>query len=156
MTASDWIQVAAALFTLLGVIVVFAQLRSLNRQSRLQNFSEYTKRYQEIVLRFPEDINSPRFSLHHGRKDRSEVMRLMRSYYDLCFEEWYLRDKGLIEDDFWDVWYDGIKTAVSKSAFQQAWQVMKADTNYGPKFSKFIEELLPSNGSSPLPRRARA
>jgi len=32
------------------------------------------------VLRFPEDINSPVFSLDHGRNDRDEVMHLMRSY----------------------------------------------------------------------------
>jgi len=140
---SDWIAIAAGLITLAGVIVVFLQLRSLDQQTRLQNFGEYTRRYQQIVLNFPEDINARSFSLVERKdKDYAEVMRYMRAYYDLCFEEWYLNRKGLIEDDFWNVWLDGIKTAVSKPSFQQAWEMMKADTNYGPHFSNFIQELI--------------
>jgi hypothetical protein len=141
LKASDWIAIVAGLITLAGVVVVFLQLHSLNQQTRLQNFGEYTRRYQQIVLNFPEDINARSFSLA-GRKDHAEIMRYMRAYYDLCFEEWYLHRKGLIEDDFWNVWLDGIRTSVSKPAFQQAWKVMQADTNYGPHFSGFIQQLI--------------
>ena len=147
LKASDWIAIVAGLITLAGVVVVFLQLRSLNQQTRLQNFGEYTRRYQHIVLNFPEDINSQTFLLK-GRPDYDNVMRYMRAYYDLCFEEWYMHDKELIEDDFWSVWIDGIKTAVSKPSFQQGWQVMKADTNYGPRFSKFIDELMRSESAA--------
>ncbi len=121
--------------------VVYAQLRSLNQQTKLQNFTEYTRRYQQIVLNFPEDINAGDFLLN-GRKDYDNVMRYMRTYYDLCFEEWYLHRQGLIGSDFWEIWDDGIKTALSKPAFQQAWQVMKADTNFGPVFSQFIDARI--------------
>jgi hypothetical protein len=96
ITAADWIAVSTGLVTLLGVGVVYGQLRSLNQQTRMQNFAEYTRRYQQIVLHFPENINSKDFVLD-GRKDYNEVMCYMRAYYDLCFEEWYLHREILIE-----------------------------------------------------------
>ena len=98
------------------------------------------------MLNFPEDINASNFSLAERKAksngDYPQVMRYMRADDDLCFEEWYLHRKGLIEDDFWSVWLDGIKIAVSKPSFQQAWAVMQADTNYGPHFSNFIQQLI--------------
>ena len=137
-----WIAGATALFTFLGVVVVWCQLRSLSQQTRLQNFSDYTKRYQEIVLNFPEDINSESFSFEE-RADREKTMRYMRAYFDLCFEEWYLYKSGLIGSEFWCIWEGGIKTAVSKSAFRQAWKIIKnSNTEYGHEFDKFIEAKM--------------
>ena len=50
MTTSDFIALATGAVTLVGVVLVFGQLRSLNQQSRMQTFAEYTRRYQEIAL----------------------------------------------------------------------------------------------------------
>ena len=141
MSPSDWINIVIGLVTLAGVIGVFFQLQSLNRQTRMQNFAEYTRRYKDIVLEFPEDINDKGFVLDKKRKDYDDLMRYMRAYYDLCFEEWYLHGKGDIGDDYWEIWRDGMKTAFSKTAFQQAWHIMQSDTNFGPDFGKFVGQL---------------
>ena len=141
MTTSDLIALATGAVTLVGVVLVFGQLRSLTQQTRMHIFAEYTRRYQEIVLNFPEGIHAGDFSLlHHNEYDH--IMRYMRAYYDLCFEEWYLHRDGLIESDFWKVWLESIEIALSKPAFQQAWRHMKASSNYGPEFSKFVEERI--------------
>ena len=58
-----------------GVGFVYGQLRSLNRQTRLQNFAEYTRRYQQVVLNFPEDI------LEVLRAQRAEGLRVLRSLF---------------------------------------------------------------------------
>ena len=144
MTTSNVLAVIAIVATLAGIWVVYRQLQFLNQQARMQNFAEYTRRYQQIGLNFPEDINAENFSLQ-GHKNYSRVMRYMRAYYDLCFEEWYLHREGLIESKFWTVWIEGIETALSKSAFQQAWKVMQADTNFGPDFSKFVADRINSS-----------
>jgi len=141
MGPSDWINMAIGLVTLAGVIGVFYQLQGLNRQTRMHSFAEYTRRYKDIVLKFPEDINDKDFVLDKERKDYDDVMRYMRAYYDLCFEEWYLHGKGDIGDDYWEIWRGGMKTAFSKPAFQQAWQIMQSDTNFGCKFSDFVEKV---------------
>ena len=143
MTASDLIALATGAVTLVGVVLVFGQLRSLNQQTRMQTFAEYTRRYQEIVLNFPEDIHAGTFSLADCN-DYDKIMRHMRAYYDLCFEEWYLHGDGLIESDFWKVWLEGMETALSKPAFKQAWRQMQPSSNYGAEFSKFIERRISS------------
>lgn len=163
MDSSDWINAGTAAITLGGLIAVFFQLRGLNRQTqlqsssleslnqqtRLQSFAEYTRRYAEIVLKFPEDIDDGSFVLNKERKDYDDVMRYMRAYYDLCFEEWYLHGKGDIGDDYWDIWRTGMKTAFSKPAFQQAWFIMQSYTNFGSDFRKFVAELTEEPRSEP-------
>ena len=49
----------AAIVAIGGLIY---QSRSTRKQVKLQNFIEYTKRYQEIILNFPENINEKNFS----------------------------------------------------------------------------------------------
>jgi hypothetical protein len=92
----DWI---SAIATVIGVVGVLWQLNLLQKQLRLQNYVEYTKRYQAIILNFPETINAPSFSFEHSQRKISgastelsshydNTMRHMRAYFDLCFEEW--------------------------------------------------------------------
>ena len=82
-------------------------------------FPDYTKRYQEIILDFPENVNRPDFELANV-PDRDKTMRYMRAYFDLCFEEFYLNKEGLIDSKIWQVWRSGITFAFSKAAFGQA------------------------------------
>ncbi len=93
MKVSDWI----ALFTLLvaaaGVIVVLVQTRKLSQQLLLGHFSQYTKRYQEIIVGCEEDIYDANFG--PSRPGFAKAMRHMRAYIDLFREEWYLHQRGL-------------------------------------------------------------
>jgi hypothetical protein len=89
LSTSECIALGGLAVAVLGVIVGWWQLAKLNQQLTLQHFADYTKRYQEIILRFPEDINETAFKLE-GREDYSTIMRAMRTYFDLSFEEWYL------------------------------------------------------------------
>ena len=139
-TVSDWISAVAALGTIAGVAVIFFQLRQLSRQIKLQSFSDYTKRYQEIVLHLPEDIHTHDFVLT-GRKDYEQTMLYMRAYFDLSYEEWFLQKQNLIELKFWRVWRVGIKTAMSRPAFQQAWEIVKASSRFGAEFEDFIDNI---------------
>jgi hypothetical protein len=109
----------------------------------VQIYSEYTKRYQEIITRFPEDINDAAFNLT-GRSDYNQVMRAMRTYFDLCFEEWHLHERKLIRKDIWSVWSGGIKVALSKPAFVQAWAVVDKTSDFGRGFEAFIRSASAS------------
>ena len=143
LTTSDWIALATMAATASGVCVVWLQTGKLSKQLTLQNFADYTKRYQEIILNFPEDINSETFILS-GRDDYNKTMRYMRTYTDLCYEEWYLSNHKLIDKHVWQIWKGGMETAFSKSAFQQAWNLIKEDTKFGIEFESFIDSLLTS------------
>jgi hypothetical protein len=129
-----------AVVAIAGLII---QSRSTRKQLKLQNFIEYTKRYQEVVLNFPENINRKDFQIDaiDSEEVKNKTMRYMRAYIDLCFEEYTLYKKGFIDKDLWSIWKRGMETAFSKPAFQQAWALIQKDTEYGDEFRKFADDL---------------
>jgi hypothetical protein len=148
-------EAVTALATCAAAFVVWKQLGSLTEQLKiqsaqlkLQHYTEYTKRYKSIVLALPEDINDPSFKLSKRRKDYSTTMRHMRAYFDLCFEEWDLHRRKLIDQESWSVWKGGIETAMSKTAFKQAWNISQSsNTDYGSDFENFIDEAAANQKS---------
>ena len=141
--AGDWI-------TLIGVaIAAFAlwwQIRSLRKQLLVQTFSDYTKRYQDIILKFPEDINEPDFNME-AKENKDEIMRAMRAYFDLSWEEYYLYDIKLLDKKLWKTWKEGMEFAFSKKAFRQAWVKIKNDTQYVKEFVDLVEKAQhPTSG----------
>lgn len=147
MSNSDWISLGSAVATFLSVIVaitaIWLQIKKLNNQLIIQQFSDYTKRYQEIILHFPENINEQSFDFSTA-PNKNITMRYMRAYFDLSFEEWHLNQRKMIDSETWKVWEGGIKTALSKTAFSNAWLVIKKDTSYGQEFEKFLDNFLPA------------
>jgi hypothetical protein len=134
--------------TLVALVALWDQRQAAIKQLKLQNFIEYTKRYQEIILNFPENINEPTFDIGSLQKqEKDKLMRYMRCYFDLCYEEFTLAAKKILDHDLWKMWEEGIKAALSKSAFQQAWNKIKIDTSYDTKFNKFINELTQKNAN---------
>jgi hypothetical protein len=125
------------------------QNEKLANQLRLQTFSEYTKRYQEIILHFPEDINERQFDFGKlNNETRERTMRYMRAYFDLCLEEFWLHEKGFIDEEWWKVWEGGMSTAFNKIAFRNAWEVVIQDTKFGETFINFVNGLLMPKGQS--------
>lgn len=99
----DWLQAITAivslLFTIISVRFVWYQVRSVSRQLMIQNFSEYTRRYQQIILELPDNVNQDDFELDRPEMvpDRNRYMRQMRAYCDMCFEEYWMNKIGLID-----------------------------------------------------------
>jgi hypothetical protein len=141
MTVSEWINLGTLIVAVLGVVLVLRQIKKLSEQLLLQHFAEYTKRYQEIILHLPEDVNVASFVLD-GRDDYDRTMRYMRAYMDLCWEEWHLHNRRLIDSETWGVWKCGMEAAFSKPAFQQAWKKIEADSAFGSDFGRFVAALI--------------
>lgn len=139
LSFSESVDLLTLLVAVGGLWLVLRQIRQVNEQLFLQHFSDYTKRYQEIVLEFPESINEQSFDLANDPK-HDYVMRQMRAYADLCFEEWFLHSNFSIHPKIWATWNDGMDTAFSKRAFRDAWAAIKKHTKYGPAFEAFIDE----------------
>ncbi|WP_296620956.1 hypothetical protein [Marivirga sp.] len=61
------------------------QVKAFKEQLKLNFFTEYTRRYQEIILNFPENINDEDFDFDILKGDvKSKTLRYMRAYFDLC------------------------------------------------------------------------
>ncbi|WP_229773232.1 hypothetical protein [Vibrio parahaemolyticus] len=146
-TSFDWgngIALGAAIVSIIALIcqsrATKNQIELQTKQLKLQNYMEYTKRYQEIILNFPESVNEKSFVLDSFSPEiRDKTMRYMRVYFDLCFEEYDLHNKKMIDEDMWVTWEGGMKFAFSKPAFIQAWDIIKLDTEYSEGFNKLVE-----------------
>ena len=74
---------------LASAIAIFVTLRSVREQLWLQTFSEYTRRYNEIVKSLPSAARA-RDSAYDlsalDARERGEVLNAARSYINLCSE----------------------------------------------------------------------
>ena len=107
------------------------QLKLMEQQMKVDLFADYTKRYQEITLNLPEDINNVNFEIRKLKEDDltlyNKTMRYMRIYFDLCSEQYFLNEKDLIEDYVWEEWSKGIKLTFDLKAFIDAWEIVNSD-----------------------------
>ncbi|WP_430972631.1 hypothetical protein [Sunxiuqinia rutila] len=145
MSTSECIQFWSVIITGIGVLVALGaiiwQSNLTRKQMKLNFFSEYTKRYQEIMLNFPENINEPDFSfVSLSTESRKKTLRYMRAYFDLCSEEYYLSKTGDLDKKVWVEWESGIKYAFSKKAFKDGWHLIKLDSQFYGDFVKWVNE----------------
>lgn len=80
------------------------------KQYEFQFFAEYTKRYQDIILHMPDDVNDPHW------------LRYVQLYFDLCSEEFYLHEEGLISNRVWQLWVKGMQDILKRESFKNAWK----------------------------------
>jgi len=133
---------------IIATVTLYFTVSSFKKQLQLNFFADYTKRYQEIILNFPENINEKNFQIDNlDAEIKNKTLRYMRAYFDLCSEEYYLWTKKKISNDIWKEWESGIKFAFSKSAFKQAWEVVHLDTNYYEEFTKFVNSTISSENT---------
>lgn len=133
---------------LITAVALWFTVNSFKKQLQLNFFADYTKRYQEITLNFPESINEKNFKIDSLKPEiKDKTLRYMRAYFDLCSEEYYLWKKESIDNDTWKEWESGIKYAFSKPAFRQAWQVLRLDTIYYGEFTDFVNSTIPSKNT---------
>ncbi len=148
MDFNQKIQVVIATGTVIAAIVAIIMAiittKSFTKQLKLNFFADYTKRYQEITLNFPENINEKEFDFEKLEPEiKAKTLRYMRAYFDLCSEEYFLWKNGNIDDKVWKEWKSGIEYAVSKTAFQKGWKdYINISTIYYKDFTKFINNIL--------------
>lgn len=145
MSTADGIQYATLIITGTGVLIaLFAliwQSYQTREQLKLNFFADYTKRYQEIILNFSENINESDFDFNKLPKEiKEKTLRYMRAYFDLSSEEYYLSQAGRIDKKVWKEWKSGIEFTFSKKAFKDAWKIVNLDSKFYGQFVKWINE----------------
>jgi hypothetical protein len=129
----------ALITVIIAVFALWSQIKGVNQQLFIQNYSEYTKRYQEIIIQFPEKINELEYNLAPSNLDYDKTMRAMRQYFDLCFEEYFLNKNKKLDAIIWESWKNGMLFAFSKTAFRTAWVIIEKDTQYSADFITFVK-----------------
>ena len=141
--------IIAAIVAVIAIVTTIKSLRTsieqFKEQLQLTVFTDYTKRYQEIMLNFPESINEDDFDFNNLGEDKDKTLRYMRAYFDLCSEEYFLHSQGKIGESTWREWKSGIEYAFSKTAFINGWSIICLDTGYYPDFVKFVSQTMSNN-----------
>lgn len=96
------------------------------RQTQLSFFSEYTKRYQDIMLH-----------LYSNNENNSQYYRL---YFDLCSEEYYLYTHKYLPKDIWKMWVDGMKLEFKLRDMHTAW--ISNSQYYDKDFCVFMRKIM--------------
>lgn len=143
MSLGTTIELGIMLGTIGSAYIIWRQLTALKNQIWISMYSDYTRRYAEIIAKFPENINEPSFDIKPGTPEFSGVMRAMRLYFDLCYEEHCLYYKyKKIDEELWLDWKEGIEYALSKKAFKNAWAIIHQDTKHSDSFDKFVQTTV--------------
>ena len=98
------VMVALATFALVLITGVagLLSLRGLREQLWLVTFSEYTRRYSEIMDALPFEVRRPggQFDVEAMPVDeRDRALGAMRKYLNLCSEGLYLHNRGKIDGE---------------------------------------------------------
>jgi hypothetical protein len=147
MTVADWIQLGVIAVAGLGIAM---SLRSVRDRLWLQTFSDYTKRYDDILDRLPEEARLLEESLNPDDLTAVERRRLLigfRRYFNLCSEEFYLRKRRRIDVETWGIWEKGIRQTMRFPTFRRAWETIGVEYAYFADFRAFMQGVVDSDGT---------
>jgi hypothetical protein len=117
------IEAIASCVTALGVILGFAQIWYVRKQSVTQFEDEMSRQYREILKTIPVK------ALLGGElapKEFEQAENGIYHYLDLSNEQVFLRKNNRVSQETWESWRDGIKSNLSRQAFAQVWNRIKS------------------------------
>lgn len=149
MELKELIQIIGIIIPTIGVVIacisIYVELRKTNNHFQRQNLNEFTKRYSDIIYNIPEKLLIEDLSSIDLKKEEPEeyykVLREMRRYFDMCFDEYHLGKNKHISDETFSIWKGGMKKAMTRKIFKESWIVLKEDSEYGKEFEVFIDTL---------------
>ncbi len=144
LTISDWIQLVSSGILMVSILVTaslsYKAIKEMRDQVRTTVYLECTRRYYDIVTQLPDEASdSQRSALRSSSANQDEIMGLMRAYYDLCSEQYYLHGTGKISHETWNHWREGLTFTIKLPTFREAWDEIREE-GYKKSFVDFIEE----------------
>lgn len=109
------------------------------RKARLfATYFEYNKRFAEILMRVP----SKYIEDQKVADNDMDFDKIMRVYFNLCQEEYYLNEAKLLEEAIWKAWMQGMKNYMKKAAFEDAWRRLGDSPSYSNEFRGFMKDKI--------------
>ena len=81
-------------------------------------------------------------------KEKEDILRWLRAYFDMCSEEYYLHDNELVDEKVWNLWEAGIVDSLKKPAFVKAWGLIQSNKYFHHKFATYIEKIIDSQANA--------
>jgi hypothetical protein len=153
MSPEVWVAVGTGALVVVTGGFVATTLMGIREQLWLATFTEYTRRYSDIMDSLPFEARQPtaRWDLDQvTTTERAAALGVMRRYLNLCSEEHYLVTRGKIDHQTWAIWTSGIRDTVRLPWFPDAWTILRSEYASVPDFCEFMDQLV-----TPVTRNAR-
>ncbi len=120
---------------------ILVNRQTLQTQNTMMFFERYS-RFDEAAP--PELINDGAQLLAElALEKRRQVLASARAYFNLCGEEYALGTKNRIDQEFWRIWFDGLKNRMTQPVWQDCWRELEADYQAQPDFWDFMSMGTP-------------
>ncbi|QWV92366.1 hypothetical protein KP004_14270 [Geomonas oryzisoli] len=136
------IQIATLASCIAGIASIIFGIFIYKRQSNIQVFIAYTKRYEEVMQFFPHEAISARLDSDCSLPPESQELTLaVLKYLNLCSEEFYLWKSRYLCSKIWAIWEDELKRTLSSPLYCREWPKVKNEFESYPAFLEFIQKV---------------
>jgi hypothetical protein len=141
MTNEQITAFATLLLVAIATLSIFVGVFIYRRQCNAQVFLEYTKRYSEVMNRFPREGLKARLNLSAEPPEKSDELSLaVLRYLNLCSEEFYLCKQKYLSNHVWGIWEDELKRTLSSPLFVREWEGLREEFRSYPEFLAYVEQ----------------
>lgn len=128
---------------LIAAFSLFFGVYIYRKQTNIQIFLEYTKRYENIMDSFPADARFYRMNTEKKLPEESlELTIAVLKYLNLCSEEYYLRETGQLSKKIWNIWKEELERTLRSNLVRREWPKIKSEFASYSKFQKYVEKIL--------------
>lgn len=116
---------------------------------KLTVFLHYTQRYETISRHFPLQA---RQTQPPSRTDAMQVEAELRrdqdyqhalhTYFNMCSEQHYLRQATLIDNDVWEMWKEGMRSAMQNPHLTNAWNERRDGYKHLTDFQAMMDNFV--------------
>jgi len=143
MTTYEILILSATIISAIAAVAfVWAMMSTYKGQMNAQVFSDYNKRYDEILLSMPKDAWEARFNMNAVLPAPSKELSLsILRYLNLSSEEFYLYKRGYLRVDVWRIWEEEMIRTLQTPLLKREWQTLLIEFVSYREFYEFVEEV---------------
>jgi hypothetical protein len=122
----EYLEVAAAVVTAVGVILAYRQLRESRLQAKVAFEDGLAQQYRRIISELPLA------SLLGDPLDDAGLrgsLSVFYQYFDLSNEQAFLHSRARIREETWADWVEGMRQNARLRAFEDAWRIIRCKRN---------------------------
>ena len=135
-----WLEIGMFVVSVAGVAVACFHF---SKQQKLDFFARYTERYQHIIEQLPEYVYADDEKM--TEEDYQKILPIVRAYFDLCSEEFYLHKQHHLSKNVWKEWEAGMVSMFQRPVFKQCWKRINPKSTCYSEFALFVQKNNDAN-----------
>lgn len=136
----DFLRHLSAFTPAIASISIIVAMFHFKKQMNVSIFIEYTKRYDALMDKFPENAFETRLNISELPQKSNKLTMASLKYLNLCCEEFHLFDQKLISKKIWEMWETEIIRVLRSPLFRREWDSLSNEFVSYPKFVAFVNK----------------